>query len=367
MPPSCQEKQIPPPCDGLGKTSFRRRAEQSGGICFWLQHLRGSKLLEVGTLVFLLSLFPVQARATVQAASLRESDQALADEGMSCLMNGEADAAISLFREISKQDPASPLGDLLQADATWWKIYYTTANLVDPDVFDVVYSDTTPYDSQFDSLIQTAISKAEARIAARQDVAENYLYDGMSYALKGRLDGLRARDLATARDGKKMRSLLLTALQLDPNLTDAYAGIGLYNYFVATLPTIVKMLRFLIGLPGGSRRLGLQQLTEAAERGNLVRAEAKFYLAKDYTRSNEMQFDKSLQLFDELQREYPHNPFWKLMVASVHMRLGHEKEGDALYRQVLAETAGRNTLVDESVHEQVAKALERLHPGESIH
>ncbi|HLI29713.1 MAG TPA: hypothetical protein VKV79_01280, partial [Terriglobia bacterium] len=139
---------------------------------------------------------PVYANPPVETPGQPRSIQQLGDEGMARLMNGHLDSAIAVSREIEERDPASPLGYLLAADATWWKIYYTTANLIDPDVFDVVSSTSTPYDSQFNNLIQTTLQKAEARIAQRQDVARSTMYEGLAYALLGRLDGLRAQDLA---------------------------------------------------------------------------------------------------------------------------------------------------------------------------
>lgn len=289
-----------------------------------------------------------------------------AEQGMTRLMNGDPDAAIGFFRQAEKDDPASPLGTVLEADAVWWKIYYATANLIDPDVFDVVTSYHTPYDANFEHLLQTAIEKSQANIRAQRGVARNDLYEGMSYALEARLAGLRAHDLATARAGKKMLPLLQAALQLDPKLVDADAGIGLYNYFVDTLPAIVKMLRFFIGLPAGNRALGIEQMENAAEHGDFTRAEAKFYLAKDYTRRNEMQFAKALGLFQQLESEYPQNPFWQMMVASSQIRLGQNQQGETGYRRVLSETVHGGTIADKAVHRQVADALRRLHPQENF-
>lgn len=301
----------------------------------------------------------------LQTSNREQQAETLAHDGIRQMMNGQLNPAIAIFQQIQKEDSSSPLGYLLEADATWWKIYYSTANLVDPDVFDVVYASTTPYDASFEKLVRTTIEKAQERIHSKQDVAKGYLYEGMAYALEGRMAGLRAKDLATARAGKKMHALLLTAITLNPQLTDADAGLGLYNYFVATLPTIVKMLRFLIGLPGGNRARGIQQLETAAEHGNLVRAEAKFYLAKDFTRKDELQFGRSLKLFQELAQEFPENPFWKLMVASIHMRLGQRDTGEVMYRQLFNQTNKGSSIVDRAVHRQVAGALERLHPKSS--
>jgi len=298
-----------------------------------------------------------QAATTASDAQLLE----IARHGMNRLMNGDLDGALQRFQEVERQDPASPLSYLFLADVYWWKIYLTTGNLVDPDVFDVVSKDTSPYDQTFMSFDQECIRRAEARVKANQDVARNLLYEGMAYGLLARFYGLRDNDLPTARAGKKMRSVLLEALNLDPNLSDAYLGLGIYNYFVDTLPTIVKMLRFLIGLPGGNRETGLQQLESVARKGDLASGEAQFYLAKDYSRNSERQYDKSLALFQDLMTKYPENMLWQLVVGSLHLRLGHVEQGEALYREVLAHSEHVDTVEARAIHGQAQQALSRRH------
>jgi tetratricopeptide (TPR) repeat protein len=284
-----------------------------------------------------------------------------ARQGMRLLMDGDPDAALQRFQDVQRQDPDSPLGYLFEADAYWWKIYLTIGNLVDPDVFDVASQARSPYDANFESLAREAIHTAEARARAHQDVARNLLYEGMAYGLRARFYGLHDNDLPTARAGKKMRALLLEALKLDPSLTDAYLGLGIYNYFVDTLPTIVKMLKFLIGLPGGSREVGLQQLELVANKGDLASGEAKFYLAKDYSRRSEQQYAKSLLLFQALVRQYPDNLLWKLVVGSLEIRLGHIPEGEAMYHEVSARSATVNTDIGRALHTQAEQALARMH------
>jgi tetratricopeptide (TPR) repeat protein len=317
-------------------------------------------------LLLLMLLVPgLAARAARAQGPPASSDRELleiARGGMNLLMNGDPDAAIERFQDVRRKDPESPLGYLFEADAYWWKIYLTTGNLIDPDVFDVVSKSTSPYDGTFESFAHTAIQKAEVRLQAKQDVARNLLYAGMTYGLLARYYGLRDNDLPTARAGKRMRALLLQALQLDPSLTDAYLGLGIYNYFVDTLPTIVKLLRFLIGLPGGNRELGIQQMETAARQGDLARGEAQFYLAKDYSRRSEQQYAKSLELFQELSAEYPTNLLWKLVIGSLQIRLGHTQEGEGIYRQVLAASAGSRSEVEAAIHAQTQQALDRMHP-----
>jgi tetratricopeptide (TPR) repeat protein len=295
-----------------------------------------------------------------------EDDRQYAVRGLSLMMDGDLDGAVQVFEQIQHKDPQSPVGFVLEANATWWKIYYDSANLIDPDVFDVANMEATPYDSHFDDLIAISLHKAEARIHAKEDLARSNLYAGFAFALRARLEGLHDRDLPTARAGKKMRTHLLRALELDPSLSDAYLGVGIYNYFVDTLPGIVKVLSIFIGLPGGSRTEGLKQLQLCAEKGELARAEAKFYLAKDFSRSSEKQYQKSLHLFQELAHEFPHNPLWPTLAGSLEFRLDKPQQGDAIYREVYQKTAGKNSAVDVAVHHATGQALERLHPGQKF-
>jgi tetratricopeptide (TPR) repeat protein len=307
------------------------------------------------------------ARADMPRVQTNDAGQRQeAFRGLDLLMDGDLKGASEIFRRIQQSNPQSPLGYLLEANALWWGIYYSTANLIDPDVFAATDLLTTPYDAHFQDLVDMTMRTAEARVHANQDVARNYLYWGMAYALRARLFGLRDKDLPTARAGKRMRTLLLRALDADPNLTDAYLGIGIYNYFVDTLSAIVKVLAWLIRLPGGSRTEGLRQLQLAADKGELARAEAKFFLAKDYSRSNERQYAKSTQLFEELAREYPHNPLWPMLIGSLHFRMGEREQGEAIYREVYRRTAGRKSEVDEALHKASREALQRLHPGQEI-
>jgi Iml2/Tetratricopeptide repeat protein 39 len=304
------------------------------------------------------------ARPAQDASGLTPAQNDQAHHGLYLLMDGNPDGAIAVFKQVQSEAPDSPVGFLLDADATWWKIYYMSANLVDPDVFDVVYMDSTPFDPHFESLVQQTISKSRAMIQNDQDNPRGCLDEGMAYALEARFQGLHDRDLPTARAGKKMRILLMKAVAMDPSLTDAYLGLGIYNYFVDTLPTIIKLLKFLIALPGGNRQLGLEQMRKAAEQGDFTRPEAQFYLAKDYTRRDEMQWDKALELFQKLGKEFPDNQLWILLQGSVQIRLGRQQEGETMYRKVLAATAGKDDMVDESIHRQTVQALARMHPNE---
>lgn len=301
---------------------------------------------------------------SVEEADLEARHYAL--RGVDMMMNGDLDGAVQVFQQIETKYPESPVGFLLEADAIWWEIYYYSGNLIDPDVFDVANMEATPFDSHFDDLNNVAIQKAEALIRQHQILAHSELYEGSAYALRARLDGLHGNDLPTARAAKKMRSHLLKAMELDPNLYDADLGIGIYNYFVDTLPAIVKFLSLFIMLPGGSRSEGLEQLQTCAEKCEVTRAEAKFYLAKDFTRNNEKKYTASVRLFGELQKEYPDNPLWPMLIGSIHFRMGQPSEGEKIYLEVLHSTAGKDSVANKAVHRAASQALERMHPDQKF-
>jgi len=313
-----------------------------------------------------LGLGPSPLAAKAQDPSRDADDRERARPGFNLLMDGDADAAISVFRQIQQSDPQSPIGYLLEGEAIWWKIYYSTAHLLDPDVFDVASVDVSPYDFHYFDLVRVATMRAEAGIRAQQDVARNTLYEGMAHALTAHLDGLRGKDFSTARAGKKMRALLLSAINMDPTLTDANLGLGIYDYFVDTLPIPMKVLRVLGDLPPGNRTLGLQLIQKTAEHGDLLRGEAKFYLAKNDSRESENRHRQSLELFQELARDYPHNPLWPLLSASRLARLGQSQQADALYREVFRVTAKKNSQPDRAVHLAARELLVRAHPRESF-
>jgi predicted Zn-dependent protease len=95
------------------------------------------------------------------------------------------------------------------------------------------------------------------------------------------------------------------------------------------------------------------------EKGQLVNAEARFHLAKNYSRPIDRQYAKSLELFRQMQQQYPHDPLWTLLAGSVELRLGQVKEGETLYRQVIEETAHTPSEIWKPLHQQAERALAR--------
>lgn len=252
-----------------------------------------------------------------------------AKESLRLLYNGEPDAAIQLARKLQASSPDHPLGYLLEANARWWKIYCASCE-VKWGMIDAWKRPRLPEDNAYLALADRATQLAESRLA-KSDSAEMRLYAGMGLLLRARLLGLRDDRRGTARAGVKAREHLLRAIQLDPGMADAYAGLGLYNYYADTLSTIAKILRFFMGIPGGDKKEGIRQLEIAMRAGELTAVEARVYLAKNL-RNYDQKYERAAELLKPLVEQYPQNPIFRLLLGNMNAKLNRNVEAAASFR-----------------------------------
>ena len=266
-----------------------------------------------------------------RASQLNLPPEAL--EGMKQMYSGQPDRAQGLFRKVQADRPEHPLGYLLEAEALWWKLYCSSLEWKF-NTLDAWSHARAPEDDAYLALADKAARLAESDIA-KSDTAEMELYAGMGYLLRARLVGLRNEKSPTAHAGVEARKHLLRCLELDPNMADAYTGLGLYNYYVDTLSAFAKVLRFFMGIPGGSKREGLRQLETAMDKGELTPVEARFYTAKNL-RNYDHEDAHAAEVAAPLLKEYPQNPIFQLLVADIAAKLGHNDEAVAGLRAAVA-------------------------------
>ena len=108
-----------------------------------------------------------------------------------------------------------------------------------------------------------------------------------------------------------------------PNLQDAWFGIGLYHYYADIAPTALKMLRWMLALPGGNKVEGLREMLRARDRGELLRGEADFQLHVIYL-WYEQNYEEALRLLEGLRAAYPHNPLFLQSIAEVQHVYRHD-------------------------------------------
>ncbi|MBI1738262.1 MAG: hypothetical protein HYR58_03350 [Acidobacteria bacterium] len=311
--------------------------------------------------LFLLAL----AAAPAPAKKLNAPPEAR--EGLRHMYAGDTARAIELFRKVQQSQPDSPLGYLLEVNALWWKMYCAACE-IKWNTIDAYKRGKLPEDDEYFRLADKAIALGDAQLA-KSPSAEMNLYVGMGYALKARLYGLRVEAKPVARAGVKAREYLLRAAQLDPELGDAYTGLGLYNYFVDALSWWAKFLRFFMGIPGGTKKEGTRLLERALRDGDMSVGEARFYYAKNL-RNYDQKYAEAVALLEPLVQEYPTNPVFQLVLGDMHAKLGHHAqaakyflEAKRLASRSTIGSAGGDSTCSARVQQVAAAALALLPPS----
>jgi hypothetical protein len=245
--------------------------------------------------------------------------------------------------ELSRACPPAPREacEVMAATITWWRIQ------LDPE--------DRSLDAAFSEQIDTAIASTEAWIDREPRLAEAHFYAGAAYAVRVQWRVLRDEKLSAARDGKRIKQALDRAIALDPDLDDAYFGLGLYEYYADVAPTAAKVLRFLLLLPGGNRTEGLARMRRARTSGKLLQGEADYQLQIIYL-WYEKRVDLAVDLLASLRDRYPGNPLFASQLADVQDRYQHDITASlASWRALLA--AARDQRVNEPA---LAEAEARL-------
>jgi tetratricopeptide (TPR) repeat protein len=241
--------------------------------------------------------------------------------------------------------------DVLAATALWWRIQ------LDPD--------SRELDPEFSASVDRAIEGAEAWTERAPELAEPWFYLGAAYAARVQWRVLRDEKLAAARDGKRIMHALERTLELDPGIDDAYFGLGMYRYYADVAPAAARMLRFLLLLPGGDRKAGLEQMLRARARGRLLQGEADFQLSIIYL-WYERQTARALELLDELHEHYPGNPIFPAQIAAIQEAYLHDVTASlATWRGLLAAARDQRSnapvLAEARARLEIARLLDGLH------
>ena len=255
-----------------------------------------------------------------------------ATQALDQIYSGDPDAALPIAHAIEQAQPESPVGYLLEGEAEWWKTYCAACEIKWGQI-DAWKRAKQPEDDAYLALADRAIELARAQIE-KSDTADMHLYAALGFGLKARLYSLREERRNVARAGVAARAECLRALQLDPDMADATAGVGFYNYYVDTLSAIAKILRFFMGIPGGSKQDGIRQMKIGAERGVFLAADTRFYLARNL-RTFDQRYEDALSVTEPLVARYPRNPIFQLLAGNLNMELGRNAKASDYFHAAL--------------------------------
>jgi tetratricopeptide (TPR) repeat protein len=258
---------------------------------------------------------------------------------------------------LAKTCPPAPREACLLLDAVgaWWQIQ------LDP------YNRTR--DGAFETRVETAITAIDAWTTREPARAEAWFYRGGAYGARVQFRVLRGARLSAARDGARIKEALERALALDPSMTDAYFGIGLYHYYAAVAPRAARMLRWLLLLPGGDRTAGLEEMGRARARGLLVRDEADYQLhLVDVW--YEKQYRRALEYLAGLIERHPRNPHFRQATAEILDFYIDDTAASLQAWQSLLDAARRREveapeMAEASARLGVASQLDQLSQGEA--
>jgi tetratricopeptide (TPR) repeat protein len=221
---------------------------------------------------------------------------------------------------------------LLEAVAIWWRIQLDPVD--------------TARDADFRARVEAAIAATAAWTTREPTRVEAWFYLAGAYGARAQWRVLRGERLAAARDGKRIKEALERALALDPDMTDAYFGLGLYLYYADVAPAAIKILRWILLLPGGDRTRGLEDMLHARRAGTLVRGEAAYQLHLIYL-WYEKEPPRALALLQELRARHPRNPHFRQAIAEVQ---------DVYFGDVRASLDSWQALLDAARDGRVAEA-----------
>jgi len=269
-----------------------------------------------------------------------------AGKGLDLLHSGRFREAAATFQLVSKSSPADPEGPLLEGLTTWWKLL---DNPKDPELLRTLLGH-----------LEEATRRGEA-LAGTKDSQRGRILGGTAQMLAAQTHASLKDYFAAGSAARRGHKLLEDALEEDPAAADAGFAMGAYKYFAAKMSWIIRLLRFVILLPGGSESEGLAALKQAADNGRFFGTESNLLLAYIYSSDDEEDFRKGLAYLEAARRSVPDSPLLDVVRSRFLFSLGDLAGAEATARQSL-EASGKLPGVAAQI-----PALARLRLGLSLY
>jgi tetratricopeptide (TPR) repeat protein len=157
----------------------------------------------------------------------------------------------------------------------------------------------------FEAKINEAVKVSEAWLKTHPDDPDGLLVLGAAHGISGRLAIVRHKWLDAFRHGRVSMKSIRRALKVDPEFWDAYLGLGMFDYYVATIPKFAGWLAKI--MLGGDRERGLQEIAVAYEKGHFTKTAAQLILIEIHTEDDFGARDtkRSLELMTDIRKRYP--------------------------------------------------------------
>jgi len=189
----------------------------------------------------------------------------------------------------------------------------------------------------FEKILDDSITGIKRWIKKNPDDSNGYMGIGALYGLRAMFN-MRNRNWVTSYfAGRKAISNLEKSLKLDPTYYDAYFGLGIYEYFAGTLPSVIKMLAKIVAVKGNPER-GVVYLNTAREKAHFTGDSAKLILIEVQNRREGRFYapQKSLEYIRELRAKFPKNPLMHYVEVICLYETGNYEQVSVLAREFLS-------------------------------
>ncbi len=214
----------------------------------------------------LLILLVLAAPAYPARSSVAPEMDKLVMAGIDGIYRMDFDAADAAARAAMALDPSYPHAYLGAAATDFIRYIYGPAQSDDRLV------------KSFEAKTDVAIAVAEAWLKAHPNDPQALLVLGSGYGIRARLALERHQYLKGWTNGSRSMKYIRASIKADPDLYDSYLGLGMFDYYVDTIPRFAGWLAKI--MLGGSRERGLRELRLAAEKGRYARVAAQLILVE---------------------------------------------------------------------------------------
>ena len=208
----------------------------------------------------------------------------------------DSERSEDIFNEAISEWPEDPMPYLYKGGLYLNKFRYLNDNMEE---------ERARLKKQILYLNNKVIDIARKQIKENPDNMRAYYCLGGANGNLGRFYILNGKWLRGYWKGKKGFKILEKIVEKDHEYYDAYVGLGIYHYFSATLPKVVKVLSFLLGGPKGDKEKGINELELVRDNGTLLPVEARRVLLRVF------RFEKDWNSFYHtskwLAEQYPEN------------------------------------------------------------
>ncbi len=243
----------------------------------------------------LLILLFLAAPAAARQSSVTPEMHKLLHEGIDAIYMMDFAAADAATGKAIALDPAYPHAYLGRAATDLIRFAYGTEQ-ADPALI-----------KTFEVKTAKAIEVAEAYLKLHPQDPDVLFVLGSAHGICGRLAIVQRQWLRAFAHGRASMKSIRLAAKLDPELYDARLGLGMFDYYVATIPKFAGWLAKIV--LGGDRARGIRQIIIAAEKGDLSKTAAQLilveiYLEDDFGARNPAE---GLRLMRGIHAQYPNS------------------------------------------------------------